>query len=89
MFTLKIKDLSEQEIDRALEMAWEDRTPFEAIQALFGLGEADIIKLMKLGMKRSGNEIWKKQAYKVSDKIHQVGVSGAKHGSTHGKLSGN
>lgn len=77
MVTLKIKDLSEQEIDRVLEMAWEDRTPFEAIEALFGLGEADIIKLMKMGMKKSGSEIWHKQAGKMSDRYQRVGSAGA------------
>lgn len=77
MVTLKIKDLSEQEIDRVLEMAWEDRTPFEAIEALFGLGEADIIKLMKQGMKRSSHEIWRKQANKVSDRQPHIGMSRA------------
>lgn len=76
MVTLKIKDLSEQEIDRVLEMAWEDRTPFESIEAIFGLGESDIIKLMKLGMKKSGGEIWRKQANKVSDRMHADDMMG-------------
>ncbi len=78
MVTLKIKDLSEQEIDRVLEMAWEDRTPFEAIEALFGLGEADIIKLMKMGMKKSGGEIWARQAGKISDRLQSIGAAGGR-----------
>ncbi len=34
-------------IDRIIEMAWEDRTPFEAIELQFGLTEAEVIRLMK------------------------------------------
>ncbi len=75
MLTLKIKDLSEQEIDRVLEMAWEDLTPFEVIEAQFGLNEADIIKIMKLGMKQTSAEIMKKRAGKISDKLHSAGMN--------------
>ncbi len=39
--------LSEQEIDRIIEMAWEDRTPFEAIEFQFGLNEKSVIVLMR------------------------------------------
>ena len=57
MVTLKMKDLSAKEIDHVLEMAWEDLTPFEAIEAQYGLSEADIVKIMKLGMKQAGTEM--------------------------------
>ncbi len=83
MLTLKIKDLSEQEIDRVLEMAWEDLTPFEAIEAQFGLSETDIVKIMKLGMKQSGGQIAKRRAGNVSDK-HPIGeMNSAPHRAVH------
>jgi len=42
-----------KETDRVIEMAWEDRTPFEAIKAQFALSEADVIVLMRRELKRS------------------------------------
>ena len=35
------------DVDRMIEMAWEDKTPFEAIELQFGLAEAAVIKLMR------------------------------------------
>lgn len=43
----KHKELSEAQIDRIVEMAWEDRTPFDAILAQFDLRESDTIRLMR------------------------------------------
>ena len=43
-------NLSEKEIDRIIEMAWEDRTPFEAIEFQFGLKENDVRKIMRLSL---------------------------------------
>jgi uncharacterized protein (TIGR03643 family) len=48
-------------IDRVIEMAWEDRTPFEAILVQFGLSEADTIKLMRKELKRSSFNLWRKR----------------------------
>ncbi len=45
--SMDLKLLSEQDIDRIIEMAWEDRTPFDAIQLQFGLKEAEVIALMR------------------------------------------
>ena len=45
------KELSESEVSRVVEMAWEDRTPFEVIEATFGLSEPETIKLMRRTMK--------------------------------------
>ena len=42
--------LSSENIDRIIEMAWEDRTTFEAIQYQFGLKEQDVINIMRLEM---------------------------------------
>ncbi len=42
-------------------MAWEDRTPFEAIAQQFGLKEAEVIKLMRRELKRASFELWRKR----------------------------
>jgi uncharacterized protein (TIGR03643 family) len=49
------------EIDRIIEMAWEDRTPFEALFAQFGLTETQVIVLMRMELKRSSFELWRKR----------------------------
>ena len=53
--------LTEVEIDRVIEMAWEDRTPFEAIQYQFGLPESQVIRLMRLHLKRKSFNLWRKR----------------------------
>jgi len=53
--------LSEQDIDRIIQMAWEDRTPFEAIEMQFGLKNKDVIELMRKHSKRSSFEMWRKR----------------------------
>jgi len=50
-----------KETDRVIEMAWEDRTPFEAIKAQFALSEADVIALMRKELKRSSFNLWRKR----------------------------
>ena len=42
-------------------MAWEDRTPFEAIRQQFGLNEAEVIKLMRRELKRASFKLWRKR----------------------------
>ena len=49
------------DIDRIIEMAWEDRTPFEAIKMQFGFSEADTIALMRKELKRSSFNLWRKR----------------------------
>lgn len=51
--------LSPENIDRIIAMAWEDRTPFEAIQYQFGLTEADVIRLMKQEMTLKNWKKWR------------------------------
>jgi len=53
--------LSEGDISRIIEMAWEDRTPFEAIEASYGLSEAAVIALMRRHMKRTSFSLWRKR----------------------------
>ena len=58
---LKINSLSVQDQDRIIEMAWEDRTPFEAIFYQFGFSEADTIALMRKTLKKSSFNLWRKR----------------------------
>lgn len=52
-------DLDPIQIDRIIEMAWEDRTTFDAIQFQFGLKEQEVIELMRTHMKRSSFKMWR------------------------------
>ena len=54
-------NLSEKEIDRIIEMAWEDRTPFEAIEFQFSLKENDVRKIMRNNLKESSFKLWRKR----------------------------
>ena len=56
-----LKTLSESDISRLIEMAWEDRTPFDAIEKSFGLSEPQVIQLMRHQLKRSSFELWRKR----------------------------
>ena len=53
--------LSTADIDRIIEMGWEDRTPFEAIELQFGLNESAVIELMRQQMKPSSFRMWRKR----------------------------
>lgn len=53
--------LTASELSRVVEMAWEDRTPFEVIEATFGLSESETIKLMRREMKASSFRLWRKR----------------------------
>jgi len=51
----------EYNIDRVIEMAWEDRTPFDAIEYQFGLKENEVREIMRQNLKRSSFELWRKR----------------------------
>jgi uncharacterized protein (TIGR03643 family) len=55
------KELSAIDIDRIIEMAWEDRTTFDAIQIQFGLKEQEVIDLMRKEMKPSSFKMWRER----------------------------
>lgn len=57
-----------EDIDRIIEMAWEDRTPFEAILAQFGLNEGGVIELMRQQLQRKSFNRWRERAHQVSIK---------------------
>lgn len=53
--------LTEEDADRVIEMAWEDRTPFEAIEFQFGLTEKEVITHMRQTLKPSSFKLWRKR----------------------------
>ena len=55
------KNFTEIQLDRIIEMAWEDRTPFEAITFQFGVSEQEIIEIMRSEMKLSSFKMWRKR----------------------------
>lgn len=64
--------LTALEIDRVIEMAWEDRTPFEAIHAQFGITEAQVIQLMRKELKRSSFNLWRKRVNSGVSQKHKM-----------------
>lgn len=59
----KNRVLSEEDISRVIEMAWEDRTPFEAIEAQFGLNQDGVIKLMRKNLKLNSFKLWRERTH--------------------------
>jgi len=55
------KGLTDKDIDRIVEMGWEDRTPFDAIKMQFGLKEQEVITIMRRNMKPSSFKLWRKR----------------------------
>jgi uncharacterized protein (TIGR03643 family) len=53
--------LTVADTDRVIEMAWEDRTPFEAIEMQFGLSEAQVIEFMRKSLKRKSFQLWRER----------------------------
>jgi uncharacterized protein (TIGR03643 family) len=70
------KDLSDKtalsliDTDRIIEMAWEDRTPFEAIDFQFGLSEMETVALMRKNLKRSSFNLWRKRTHSGVSQKH-------------------
>lgn len=69
-------NLGEIDIDRIINMAWEDRTPFEAIKFQFGLKEAEVIQLMKLQMRLSNWKKWRARVQGRKTKHAKLRVNG-------------
>ncbi|MEN8787993.1 MAG: TIGR03643 family protein [Flavobacteriaceae bacterium] len=57
-----------QDKDRIIEMAWEDRTPFDAIELQFGLAESEVIRLMRRKLKPSSFRLWRQRVQGRSTK---------------------
>ncbi len=59
-----------KDTDRIIEMAWEDRTPFEAIKFQFDLNEAEVVALMRNVLKRSSFNLWRKRVHSGVSQKH-------------------
>ena len=69
-------NFTEIELDRIIEMAWEDRTPFEAITFQFGITEQQTIEIMRNEMKRSSFNMWRKRVQGRATKHAKLRVEG-------------
>lgn len=87
-----MQKLSEEDVDRIVEMAWEDRTSFDAIETQFGLPEKEVIKLMRKEMKASSFRMWRERVQGRKTK-HEATQSASRFKSTmqrditHNKMS--
>ena len=62
--------MEQKDIDRIIEMAWEDKTPFEAIKIQFAFSEANVIALMRKELKRSSFNLWRKRVNSGTSQKH-------------------
>jgi uncharacterized protein (TIGR03643 family) len=75
--------LTDRDVNRIIEMAWEDRTPFEAIEMQFGLTEAQVITMMRREMKPSSWRMWRKRVQGRSTKhLNKRSFAEGKHRSS-------
>jgi len=58
---MKRNQLNREDVERIIEMAWEDDVPFDAIEAQFGLKEQEVIELMRTHLKRSSFKLWRRR----------------------------
>ncbi|MDW7694437.1 TIGR03643 family protein [Flammeovirgaceae bacterium SG7u.111] len=63
--------MDEQDIDRVIQMAWEDRTPFEAIEYQFNLPEQEVIKLMRRELKPKSFRMWRERVNSGASQKHR------------------
>ena len=90
-------NLSPEDINRIIEMAWEDRTTFDAIKAQFGLVESEVIELMKFEMKLSNWKKWRarvqgratKHLVKLREIMDETGDGVHRHKSRMQRPTGN
>ncbi len=68
------------ELSRIIEMAWEDRTPFEAIDYTYGLSEQEVIQLMRRELKPSSFRLWRKRVTARKTKHLQLREPGVSRG---------
>jgi len=67
-----MQNLTPRDTDRIIEMAWEDRTPFSAIEFQFGLPEKEVIKLMRKELKSSSFKMWRKRVNSGVSSKHRM-----------------
>ena len=56
-----MKEFTEKQLDRIIEMAWEDRTSFEAIKIQFDINQDEVIKIMRSSLKNKSFKIWRER----------------------------
>ena len=85
---------NEIQLDRIIEMAWEDRTPFEAITFQFKISEQEIIVVMRREMKSSSFKMWRKRMQGRATKHAKLQINGierfkssSQRHITHNKIS--
>ncbi|MDM1556071.1 MULTISPECIES: TIGR03643 family protein [Chryseobacterium group] len=65
-----VKEFNLIQTDRIIEMAWEDRTPFEAIEFQFGISESQVIEMMRTELKPSSFRLWRKRVNSGTSQKH-------------------
>lgn len=73
-----MRSFEPHETDRIIGMAWEDRTPFDAIEAQFGLSEDEVIQFMRSRLKRKSWERWRKRVSGRKTKHRSLRSQGVK-----------
>lgn len=76
----KLKQLDDEAVSRVIEMAWEDRTPFEAIETNYGLPEKEVIKLMRRSLKPRSFKVWRERVTGRKTKHLQLRPEGVMRG---------
>lgn len=69
---MSLPSFSPEDNSRIIEMAWEDRTPFEAIETLYGLSEQDVIRYMRSQLRSSSFRLWRARVSGRSTKHQQL-----------------
>lgn len=75
--------LTNPDLSRVIEMAWEDRTPFEAINAQFGLNQERVIAIMRAEMKTSSFKVWRARTRGRTTKHSRLRPAKMNDGSKH------
>ena len=75
--------LDAADVSRVIEMAWEDRTPFEAIEQQFGLNESAVIALMRRQLKRSSFRMWRIRVRARTTKHAALSPGTLRHRASH------
>ena len=57
------KNFTDEDLNRIIEMAWEDRTAFEAIQQQFGINQDGVIKIMRTNLKLNSFKLWRERTH--------------------------
>lgn len=80
---LNTKNYDDGDLSRIIEMAWEDRTPFEALEREYGLNESAVIKLMRQNLQASSFKLWRKRVTgrkpSICNYVHLRSVAATAH----------